>query len=109
MSGMGTTSAFVGAYVLAGEISKHSDDLPKAFAEYDRVLRPFVNELQKDVKKMRWIFRRTWTGVWIFNLLLRILWFLGIPSLIARLMPEEKGGWVLPEYPKLHSGTSSSY
>lgn len=43
---MGTTSSFVGAYVLAGEISRNPGNLPQALAEYDRTLRPFVNKIQ---------------------------------------------------------------
>lgn len=46
-TGMGTTSALVGAYVLAGEISKSSDDLPAALKKYEETLRPFVEEIQK--------------------------------------------------------------
>lgn len=45
ITGMGTTGAFVGAYVLAGEITRHNQNLARAFAEYDRTLRPFVDEI----------------------------------------------------------------
>jgi 2-polyprenyl-6-methoxyphenol hydroxylase-like FAD-dependent oxidoreductase len=34
-SGMGTTGSFVGAYVLAGEINRNTENLPQAFANYD--------------------------------------------------------------------------
>ncbi|MCF5051547.1 FAD-binding monooxygenase [Pseudomonas syringae] len=45
LSGIGTTLAIVGGYVLAGELSK-TDDLPSALASYERVMRPFVREGQ---------------------------------------------------------------
>lgn len=47
ISGMGTSVAIVGAYVLAGELSKHGANHEKAFAEYERVMRPFIDDVQK--------------------------------------------------------------
>ncbi|WP_437904669.1 FAD-dependent monooxygenase [Sorangium sp. So ce327] len=41
LSGQGTSTAMVGAYVLAGELATHSDP-GAAFASYERVMRPFV-------------------------------------------------------------------
>ena len=38
--GTGTTSALAGAYVLAGELGATPDDVPAAFARYERLLRP---------------------------------------------------------------------
>lgn len=45
-TGMGTTLAIIGAYVLANELGKHSDH-QKAFAEYERKFRPFAEKSQK--------------------------------------------------------------
>src|SRR6185295_19174045 len=42
MSGQGSSLALIGAYVLAGELAAASGDHRTAFAEYDRLLRPFV-------------------------------------------------------------------
>ena len=56
LSGIGTTLAVVGGYVLAGELTK-TDDLPAALAAYERVMRPFVKEgqgLPKIVPRMLW-------------------------------------------------------
>ena len=47
ISGMGTSVALVGAYVLAGELSKHGGDHETAFAEYERRMRPFIDAVQK--------------------------------------------------------------
>jgi 2-polyprenyl-6-methoxyphenol hydroxylase-like FAD-dependent oxidoreductase len=46
MSGQGTSIALIGAYVLAGELAAAARDLPRAFAEYERVMRPFVEANQ---------------------------------------------------------------
>ncbi|QDS68054.1 hypothetical protein FKW77_009762 [Venturia effusa] len=47
ISGMGTTLALVGAYVLAGEISKAPHDPKQAFSSYERIMRPMVTKGQK--------------------------------------------------------------
>lgn len=46
ITGMGTSLALVGAYVLAGELAA-SDDHQRAFAAYERILRPYVDLAQK--------------------------------------------------------------
>ena len=43
---MGTTLAVIGAYVLAGELSRH-DDPTEAFAAYERRFNPFAMQKQK--------------------------------------------------------------
>ncbi|MCE0534558.1 FAD-dependent monooxygenase [Kineosporia rhizophila] len=47
-SGMGTTLALVGAYVLAGELAQGWDNrhLAQAFGGYERVMRPYAEKVQ---------------------------------------------------------------
>ncbi len=45
LSGIGTTLAIVGPYVLAGELSK-TDNYAQAFANYQKIMQPFVKEGQ---------------------------------------------------------------
>lgn len=45
LSGIGTTLAIVGAYVLAGELSK-THDIAQAFKCYENIMRPFVEKGQ---------------------------------------------------------------
>ncbi|MDT8915145.1 FAD-dependent monooxygenase [Amycolatopsis sp. PS_44_ISF1] len=47
--GTGTTSALAGAYVLAGELGATPDEVPAAFARYERLLRPMTGAAQKSV------------------------------------------------------------
>lgn len=47
MSGQGSSLALIGAYVLAGELAAASGDHRAAFAEYDRMMRPFVTVNQQ--------------------------------------------------------------
>lgn len=46
VSGMGTSLALVGAYVLAGELGRHAGHA-EAFAAYERQMRPYVAEAQR--------------------------------------------------------------
>ncbi len=46
LSGMGTSCALVGAYVLAGELAGH-DDPRRAFAAYETRMRPYVERAQR--------------------------------------------------------------
>jgi 2-polyprenyl-6-methoxyphenol hydroxylase-like FAD-dependent oxidoreductase len=47
LTGLGTSLALVGAYVLAGELATAGGDHRVAFDNYNRVLRPYVTEAQK--------------------------------------------------------------
>ncbi|MGW7551288.1 FAD-dependent monooxygenase [Streptomyces rimosus] len=47
VGGMGTGSAVVGAYVLAGELAAAGGDHGRAFARYEELLRPFVTRCQE--------------------------------------------------------------
>ncbi|WP_204079691.1 FAD-dependent monooxygenase [Mycobacterium riyadhense] len=46
LSGMGTSLALVGAYVLAGELGQGAD-IPAALDRYETVMRPYVDRCQK--------------------------------------------------------------
>lgn len=46
LTGQGTPLAIIGAYVLASRMIANPDDPQKAFEEYDRDFRPFVNKKQ---------------------------------------------------------------
>lgn len=47
MSGQGSSLALIGAYVLAGELAGAGGDHGAAFAEYERVMRPYVTANQQ--------------------------------------------------------------
>lgn len=46
LTGQGTNLAILGAYVLASKLVKDGDNPRKAFEEYERDLRPYVNKVQ---------------------------------------------------------------
>jgi len=47
LTGLGTSLALVGAYVLAGELAAADGDHRVAFARYEQIMRPYVTEGQK--------------------------------------------------------------
>lgn len=102
ISGMGTTGSFVGAYVLAGEINRNTENLPEAFEKYDQTLRPFVNEIQKMNPYFLHFFipKQQW-AIAVLHFVVGLVCFLRIPELVARFSSEKKGGWELPDYPGL--------
>ncbi|KAF3490836.1 uncharacterized protein GIQ15_00353 [Arthroderma uncinatum] len=104
-SGLGTTVGLVGAYVLAGEINRNVNDLPQAFATYDKTLRPFVEKAQEVNRTfVQWYLPQTRWGVALFHLVIGILCFLRIPDLVSRFSKEDAHGWKLPDYPELSTG-----
>lgn len=99
MSGMGTTSAFCGAYVLAGELASNPDDPARACAAYEATLRPFAAEFQKIYTGLFALItpHSAW-GIWVLHRVLGLLAWSGIIDLLSRFSSDEKGGWKLPDY-----------
>jgi 2-polyprenyl-6-methoxyphenol hydroxylase-like FAD-dependent oxidoreductase len=109
VTGMGTTAAMVGTYILAGEIEKHcgraggnKEALPLALKEYEQKHRPFITNLQKGVAEgppFLGMWPSSWFGVAILNLILRLVSLLRLVNLAVLLSGEDRTpGWSLPEY-----------
>jgi 2-polyprenyl-6-methoxyphenol hydroxylase-like FAD-dependent oxidoreductase len=47
LTGLGTSTALVGACVLAGELARAGGDHRAAFAAYERVMRPYIDQAQE--------------------------------------------------------------
>jgi 2-polyprenyl-6-methoxyphenol hydroxylase-like FAD-dependent oxidoreductase len=68
VSGLGTTMALVGAYVLAGCLVTHEHDLPKALEQYENQMRPFVDTAQRLGPGVPGIATpHTEWGIWVLN------------------------------------------
>ncbi|KAJ5664343.1 FAD/NAD(P)-binding domain-containing protein [Penicillium longicatenatum] len=101
-SGMGTSASLVGAYVLAGEICRSPSNLSQAFFEYDKTLRPFVDEIQKiSPRLLGYSLPESEWGVVLIRVIAWLICFLHIPQLVARYSNENRGGWLVPDYPEL--------
>ncbi|KAH6684653.1 hypothetical protein B0J14DRAFT_573325 [Halenospora varia] len=107
LSGMGTSSALVGSYVLAGEIAKHasggaSDGIRVALEAWEKGFRPFVDKVQ-DVSP--WFISSMYPESQLYIRILHfIVWFittLRLDKLLSGLSSDDVPGWNLPEYPEL--------
>ncbi|MFM9370546.1 FAD-dependent monooxygenase [Streptomyces sp. Da 82-17] len=71
LGGMGTGTAVVAAYVLAGELARHRDDHRAAFTAYERRLRKYAEGCQTGGDRAgRFLAPGTATGLWLRNTLL---------------------------------------
>ena len=96
ISGMGTTVAITGAYVLAGEIVR---DVNGAFERYESKMRPFVEKAQKLMPGTPWLANpETAWGTWIFNLYLGFVSWSGIAGVMGRRAGPPVWGIELPVY-----------
>ncbi|KAJ5887344.1 FAD/NAD(P)-binding domain-containing protein [Penicillium tannophilum] len=100
LTGLGTTASLVGAYVLAGELARHGDNVGAALESYETVLRPYVEKVQQ-LPPMNLAIFRSKLGLNVSYFALAILSKLKIDRLVNALMKDEKETWQLPEYPEL--------
>ncbi|KAM4061108.1 FAD binding domain-containing protein [Hirsutella rhossiliensis] len=113
LTGMGTSAALIGAYVLAGELSKRGisssspsgqgqeDAVASALAAYEEVLRPFVEEIQQLPRGLpRLVYPETAVGVWILRSVLGLMSTLKLNRLFESSLMQ-RNGWKLPDYPQL--------
>lgn len=107
ITGMGTSMAINGAYVLAGELSKlqPGEHPVKALEAYDTAYRPFVDEFQQvppvlptyvhpRTEFQRWLFQRMLAG---FSRAVQIPWVL------RRIGSVEQEDYKLPSYPVMEA------
>lgn len=105
-TGMGTTSAVVGAYILAGEISRSCGPLGRpgslstALEAYDAKFRPFMDGLQKGVlenSSRQWDMLGSAFSVAVMNWALSVASYFRLnPGMIG--IRETVEGWELPDY-----------
>jgi len=104
-AGMGTSLAFIGAYVLAGEISRQPHNIPAALESYERVLRPYIEGVQNLPPGIPWLVNPQSTlGIKVFETFIRaagVLSATGLVTLFAKLaayLPIGGDSFKLPEY-----------
>lgn len=114
MTGMGTTSGLVGAYVLAGEISESLDGFSEevsaeritaAFESYENKFRPFMNQVQDglsddDSPGWDWLLSKSLT-ITVCYFLLAVVSYLRLDIIAQWFLREDIKNWDLPAYPKM--------
>jgi len=98
LSGIGTSLAIVGAYVLAGELAQAAAPVA-AFVAYERVMRPFVEkgqDLPKFVVRMLW--PHSEIGLTLLHGALRVAATPLVRKVINNGFARDTGSMDLPEY-----------
>jgi 2-polyprenyl-6-methoxyphenol hydroxylase-like FAD-dependent oxidoreductase len=86
VTGLGTSLALVGAYVLAGELARSCGAYDVAFARYESVMRPYVNQCQAlPPGGLEGMLPRTRRAIWIRNLSMRMMTRWPVRNLVAGL------------------------
>jgi 2-polyprenyl-6-methoxyphenol hydroxylase-like FAD-dependent oxidoreductase len=93
-TGMGTSLAIHGAYVMAGELipalRDGGDDVPAALENYERNLRPYVQEVQKVPFFVPRVFHpHTSLGIWLLDLIVWLVSVSGVTKLLRASTGEE--------------------
>ena len=97
-SGMGTSLAVVGAYVLAHELGAASGDYAAAFAKYQHLLAPYVARCQKlALGSVKLDSSSPWIGG-LRNVAIRLLSIPGVGKLVARQSLAVGRSFALPSY-----------
>ncbi|KAH6692216.1 oxidoreductase [Plectosphaerella plurivora] len=107
-TGMGTSAALVGAYVLAGEISEAcrgegaDDGVRAALQSYEETMRPYVDKAQKLIPGVPGVaFPRTWFGIWVLQSVVWLLATLRVDKIAEYFGSDDVGGFKLRDYPNM--------
>ncbi|KAI0196335.1 hypothetical protein EV127DRAFT_419032 [Xylaria flabelliformis] len=86
-TGVGTSLAMAGAYVLAGEISEHGNDIAAGLRGYEGRMRPLISELGQQPRFITtFIAPQTAWGIWLRNNIFGFVLWTGILNYIQRFM-----------------------
>lgn len=103
VSGMGTSLSVVGAYVLAGELAAHVDHRD-AFAGYERIMRPYVDQAQKLPPGVPQVANpKTRAGLGLFHTALRLASSSLVGKLGSRFFTPPADKIDLPDYAHLEA------
>ncbi|UJR24154.1 hypothetical protein I4U23_027120 [Adineta vaga] len=99
LTGMGANVALVGAYILAGELSRHLNH-NEAFKQYEAWMRPYVTKTQKIIPGiLRVGLPNTRTAIALRNGVLRFVFRPAITRFVTKLFTPKAGQKnVLPNY-----------
>ncbi|HET6583910.1 MAG TPA: FAD-dependent monooxygenase [Nannocystaceae bacterium] len=99
LTGLGTSLAIVGAYVLAGELAAAGGDHRIAFARYEAALRPWIEQCQElPAGSVRGYLPQTRMGIALRNLSMTMMTKWPWRSLAARMLFGKAGSFALSDY-----------
>jgi 2-polyprenyl-6-methoxyphenol hydroxylase-like FAD-dependent oxidoreductase len=97
LSGQGSTLAMVSAYILAGELKDANGDFEKAFAQYQNILKPFLDDKQRIAQNFAKSFvPKSQFGIWVRNTFIKLMSLPFFTKLLMKQFTDDK--LVLKEY-----------
>ena len=100
-TGLGLTGCLISAYVLAGELARHGQDVAGALKAFDKTVRPGVDEIQTLRANVGLFFPSSRLGIWVMRNAARLMSKLDQFTWRPR-SEEDFDRWKLPEYPELN-------
>jgi 2-polyprenyl-6-methoxyphenol hydroxylase-like FAD-dependent oxidoreductase len=98
LAGQGSALAMTGSYVLAGELAKADGQYEQAFAQYERLLRPFIEEKQKAAERFAGaLVPKTRFGLFLRNQISKVFGVRLVADLVLGRGLVDR--LALPEYP----------
>ena len=96
MSGMGTSMAVIGAYILAGELT--GNDHNTAFERYEERMRPLVSACQKLAEGAEWFVPQTRFKLWMSRQIWKILPYTPWKNMMIEMPMKAANSISLPDY-----------
>lgn len=91
LSGQGSTLAMVGAYILAGELKEANGNYKTAFAKYQSIFKPFIDNKQKIAQNFsKSLVPKSRFGIWMRNVFTRLMVLPFLSRLFIRQFMNDK-------------------
>lgn len=104
-TGKGTTLSLIGAYLLAGELARHGNNVGAALRAYEEKMQAPIQECQQLPPGSAGGFMPA--SAWGLRITNSILWTMScfridkLLQWVYGMLPAEKEGWPVPEYPEM--------
>lgn len=91
LSGQGSTLAMVGAYILAGELKEARGDYKTAYAQYQRIFKPFIDTKQKIAQNFsKSLVPKSIFGIWVRNMFMNLMFLPFLSRLFIKQFMNDK-------------------
>ncbi len=98
MSGMGTSMAVIGAYILAGELKAANGNHVIAFNKYETMMRPLVSACQKLAEGAEWFVPQTKFKLWMSRQIWKVLPYTPWKNMMIEMPLKAANAISLPDY-----------
>lgn len=91
LSGQGSTLAMVGAYILAGELKEAHGDYQAAFAQYESIFKPFIDNKQKIAQNFaKSLVPKSRFGIWVRNTFVNLMFLPFFSKMFIKQFMDDK-------------------